>query len=878
MSNLIKYLLFCLFLIGSSNESVCAQNALPGELLIQFSGQYNPQELARYYTEEQNIKLDYFNCISKSLNVYHVIYSDKSVYLDKEIENWYYQKGVITVQKNHSIQIRETIPSDTLFEDQWHLKNDGSGGGTADADIDATDAWDITTGGLTTHNDSIVVCIIESSGADMTHPDLAGNHWKNLGEIPDDGIDNDGNGYVDDYLGWNVANDNDNIGTGSHGTRVTGMVGAKGDNITGVSGVNWDVKLMIIRGQNASNEASIIEAYSYPLTMRKLYNESNGAEGAFVVVTNASWGIDGGDPADSPLWCAMYDSLGAQGILNIAATTNNNDNVDIEGDLPTTCTSEYLIGVTMSNRVDERAGSGYGTTHVDLAAPGADVRLTTTGGFYTFTTGTSFASPCVAGAVALAYSAPCADFINLVKYDPASAALDMRHYILSSVETSTSLMSEVASGGRLNVKYAIDSLLNACDPNTCIPAYNIGYTNLTDSLIELTWEGFDDDYIVYLQEGTSTPIALPMVTGFALDIDTLKPCTQYTITIVTDCGSGSTSNESYPFSFKTDGCCDTPPMWVESTTETTITLDWDDVLYATGYEFRYREEGTIDWTTLTDVTGPLDITDLTLCTNYEMQVKTICADSTQGFGPTNTFRTKGCGICVEGEYCPVEGAVYSLEWIESVTINDYAYTSGANNGWYIAPGIATALEPGGTYPLTLTPGYSGTAFTERFTIWIDFNQNGVFEDTERVITNETTTSSLSTSMSIPSTAEIGVTKMRIGMAAISPPVPCPTADFYGEFEDYCVYIGGYNAIDEIEGSSEDISVYPNPFQNTFAVQFSSQKERLIEVRDISGKVVWLENSGANNIIIDLSSVENGIYLITSTDEEGNRITERIVKQ
>ena len=133
-------------------------------------------------------------------------------------------------------------------------------------------------------------------------------------------------------------------------------------------------------------------------------------------------------------------------------------------------------------------------------------------------------------------------------------------------------------------------------------------------------------------------------------------------------------------------------------------------------------------------------------------------------------------------------------------------------------------------------------------------------------------------MSIPSTAEIGVTKMRIGMAAISPPVPCPTADFYGEFEDYCVYIGGYNAIDEIEGSSEDISVYPNPFQNTFAVQFSSQKERLIEVRDISGKVVWLENSGANNIIIDLSSVENGIYLITSTDEEGNRITERIVKQ
>src|SRR5690606_36199811 len=142
-------------------------------------------------------------------------------------------------------------------------------------------------------------------------------------EIPNNGIDDDGNGYVDDFLGWDADAADDDItgGTfgGGHGTPVAGIVGAKGNNGIGVTGVNWNVKLMIVVG--GGNEAQAIAAYSYPLSLRKLYNQTGGQRGAFVVSTNASWGIDFTQASTAPLWCAMYDTLGAYGILNAGATT-----------------------------------------------------------------------------------------------------------------------------------------------------------------------------------------------------------------------------------------------------------------------------------------------------------------------------------------------------------------------------------------------------------------------------------------------------------------------------------------------------------------------------------------------------------------------------
>ncbi len=111
---------------------------------------------------------------------------------------------------------------------------------------------------------------------------------------------------------------------------------------------------MSVAGENLSSEASVVSAYNYPLTMRMLYNTTGGESGAFVVATNASLGIDNADASNYPIWCAVYDTLGEEGILSCGATANNNVNIDVVGDMPTGCASPYMAAVTASNNNDVR--------------------------------------------------------------------------------------------------------------------------------------------------------------------------------------------------------------------------------------------------------------------------------------------------------------------------------------------------------------------------------------------------------------------------------------------------------------------------------------------------------------------------------------------
>ena len=147
--------------------------------------------------------------------------------------------------------------------------------------------------GTTPAGDRIVVAVLEGGGSNYNHVDLIDNHWTNDAEVPGNGIDDDGNGFVDDYNGWNSGSNNDAIGAGGHGTSVSGMIGAVGNNGNGGAGVNWDVEIMQVDMGGGLTESNVIVAYNYPYTMRDLYNNTNGASGAFVVATNASWGIDG---------------------------------------------------------------------------------------------------------------------------------------------------------------------------------------------------------------------------------------------------------------------------------------------------------------------------------------------------------------------------------------------------------------------------------------------------------------------------------------------------------------------------------------------------------------------------------------------------------
>ncbi|HPI32651.1 MAG TPA: S8 family serine peptidase, partial [candidate division Zixibacteria bacterium] len=347
--------------------------------------------------------------------------------------------------------LRSTFPDDSSFGQQWALHNTGQTGGVADADIDAPEAWDLTTSGTTADGDQIVIAIVDR-GYDLNHPDIS--FFKNTHETPANGIDDDGNGYIDDYDGWDAYSNDGTLPASDHGTHVAGIAAAIGNNGAGVSGVNWQVKVMPIAGSSTS-EATVVAAYAYALEMRAQYNESEGALGAFVVATNSSFGVDYGDPVNFPVWCAMFDSLGAYGVLSAAATANIGMDIDANGDVPTACPSDYLIAVTNTTSSDVRnSGAGWGAASIDLGAPGTSVYSTLLGGGYGNKTGTSMASPHVAGAVGFMYSAASPVVIDLARRRPDSVALLIRQAILDGVDSIGSLTGVTVTGGRLNLRTA----------------------------------------------------------------------------------------------------------------------------------------------------------------------------------------------------------------------------------------------------------------------------------------------------------------------------------------------------------------------------------------------------------------------------------------
>jgi subtilisin family serine protease len=359
---------------------------------------------------------------------------------------------------------KNTVPNDLYFNpQQWALQNTGTFGyGTVGADIKMPQAWDITQG-----NRSVVVAVIDS-GVDLNHPDLVNNIWRNPGETScTDGIDNDNNGFIDDCVGWNFSDKNnepmDNLG---HGTHVAGIIGATGNNGVGITGVMWNVQVMPLKFitdfgpdvcgpgvdfcGNVGDEVAAIQ-----------YAVKNGAK-----IINASFGSSAFSQAE---FDAINEANNA-GLLFIAAAGNGSldslgDNNDLTPSYPANHKLPNIISVAATDQNDVRAPfSNFGPSSVHVAAPGVYIlstvpltgvsssfsSLCTGSGFasYDFCAGTSMAAPHVAGLAGLLES-------YYTNFTPAQ----IRATILSYVEWLPTLQGWIQTGGRINAFKALSSLL-----------------------------------------------------------------------------------------------------------------------------------------------------------------------------------------------------------------------------------------------------------------------------------------------------------------------------------------------------------------------------------------------------------------------------------
>ncbi|NRA49442.1 MAG: S8 family serine peptidase, partial [Phaeodactylibacter sp.] len=808
---------YCFFLLIATCTIANAQH-VPGQLIVRLT---KGQSKALAQLPE---RFTYSKALSRHARIHLVHYDTLTFDLSAALKTIRQYPNLEMAQPNHILNSRDTVPSDPLFPEQWQWQNLSDQNSLPDADVDAELAWSLpSNGSVTALGDTIVIALLDD-GIQADHPDLAPNLWRNHQEIPNNQIDDDLNGYVDDYMGWNPGLGTDHIHQGHHGTPVAGMLGAAWKNGKGGTGIAPNTKIMVIAGTNQT-EAEAIAAYAYVLQQRLLYNETQGEKGAFVVATNTSWGINGLSPYDAPIWCAFYDELGAAGVISCAATSNHQWNVDEAGDMPSSCSSPYLLTLTSTNRSDEIT-AGYGLISVDLAAPGHEVLTTHQGSTYGLSSGTSFATPIATGTIALLYASLCPDLANLAHTNPAAAALEAKALILHSSDPVQGMEGLTVTGGRLNVFEALQELELYC--TACHALHNLSAIPLDTQSIVLSWEYADtiiSSQLLWRISGTEAWDSI-MMPAAPLLVEGLQACTDYEFQFLQECAEGL-SNTSATIEASTTGCCQSPEH-ISTTvlSDTEVILHWDTPDYATHYSIQVSDETGWAFQT-THSSTPMHLSGLSPCTIYEVNITATCQN---GSSETTTFRfvTEGCGGCTDFDFCTSYSGTSGTEWIDAITFGGHHHHSGLNEGNPLFSFQGFQAAKGHETLLVIKPGFQHIPFPEYLRVWIDLNQDGFFEPEAELLLDTLILpgqDSLSAALYIPENALSGSARMRISMKwagfGSTPPLPCEAHIHFGEVEDYCVELITApvpSSVKETSRGTELLNVWPNPFLDQLSLQ------------------------------------------------------------
>lgn len=428
----------------------------------------------------------------------------QGITLEQALNNVRTHPDVLYAEPNYRVHYA-LEPDDPAFFLQWALQNvgqtihgnEGPVAGLPNADINATNAWEISTG-----DPGFVVATIDT-GIDLNHPDLVDNLGQNLGEIGLDaegrdkktnGVDDDDNGYIDDVHGWDFVNQDNqpqDDDEESHGTHVAGIIGAQGSNDEGVSGVNWLINLMPLKGLDASGDGNLFEiaaAYTYAI--------KNGAR-----VINASYAYPQNCSfvAQSQTELDVLTSARDAGVLVVAAAGNFGCNNDLNPVYPGGYDLDNILSVAATDPKDEMPSwSNYGPTSVDLGAPGVNIYSTVIKNIsglgrlnqYDFLSGTSMAAPQVSGAAALLWS-----------LNPQLNYRQIREAILWYVDRIPSLQDKVASNGRLNIGRAIANAQILPAPTA---PQDLRIDEVTSQSIKLSWRDLSENETAFLIERSTS--------------------------------------------------------------------------------------------------------------------------------------------------------------------------------------------------------------------------------------------------------------------------------------------------------------------------------------------------------------------------------------